>query len=264
MLFRANAGVRRERKLKMTLPRLAPKIASSKKIAQLQIEYATKGRLHIRDVLDPSSADAIYRCLSEQRQWNLVYRMNGEHIDSSAAAVAKWPNRKRLKLQKLIHREARNGFQYFYSTIPIYDIYHQKKLPGHFLNAVLEFLNSHEFLDFVRAIIQDDSVGFADAQATRYDNGNFLTCHDDDVAGKNRRAAYVLNFSPLWNPDWGGALQFFDSAGNIQEAYTPTHNALNLFRVPTNHSVGIVSPFAGAARYSITGWLRAGTDPSIV
>jgi len=245
----------------MTTAELTLQIASSDKMAEYQTEFAKEGRLQIRDVLDPSSADRIYGCLSEQRQWNLVYRVNGKHVDSNADAVAKWPRGKRLKLHKLIHKEARNGFQYLYSTIPIYDIYHQKLLPGHFLNKLYEFLNGQEFLDFVRAITGDDSIEFADAQATRFEAGHFLSSHDDNVPGKNRRAAYVLNLSPLWNPDWGGALQFFDSRGNIEEAYTPTHNALNIFRVPTNHSVAMVSPFAGAARYSITGWFRAGSDP---
>ncbi len=246
----------------MTRAELTLHSASGGKIAKLQTEFAKVGRLHIRDVLDPSSADTIYECLSQQRKWNLVYRANGKHVAANAAAVAKWPRGKRLKLDKLIHKEAQSGFQYLYSAIPIYDIYHQKLLPGNFLNKVHEFLNSQEFLGFARAITGDESIEFADAQATRYDAGHFLTSHNDDVPGKNRRAAYVLNLSPLWNPDWGGALQFFDSRGNIEEAYTPTHNALSIFRVPTIHSVGIVSPFAGAARYAITGWFRAGPDPS--
>jgi Rps23 Pro-64 3,4-dihydroxylase Tpa1-like proline 4-hydroxylase len=31
---------------------------------------------------------------------------------------------------------------------------------------------------------------------------------------------------------------------------------LNIFAVPQPHSVTIVAPFAAAARYSVTGWLR--------
>ena len=98
-------------------------------------------------------------------------------------------------------------------------------------------------------------------QATRFDPGHFLTCHDDSVEGKNRLFAYVLNLSQVWRPDWGGSLQFFNSEGNVEEAYTPAFNTLNMFRVPADHSVGIVAPFAGASRYSITGWLRSGKDP---
>jgi Rps23 Pro-64 3,4-dihydroxylase Tpa1-like proline 4-hydroxylase len=182
-------------------------------------------------------------------------------VDSNAVAVAQWPLAKRRKLEKAVHSVALDGFQYYYANVPIYDIYHQKQLPGNFLNQIVEFLNDPEFLDFVRLITDDESIEFADAQATRYGPGHFLTSHDDNVDGKNRRVAYVLSLSPEWRADWGGALQFFDSKGDIEHAYTPTYNALSLFRVPTNHSVGIVAPFAGAPRYSITGWLRSGPDP---
>ena len=113
----------------------------------------------------------------------------------------------------------------------------------------------------MRAVTGDDTIAFADAQATRFDPGHFLTCHDDKVGGKSRRVAYVLSLSPVWRPDWGGALQFFGVDGNIEQAYVPTYNAINLFRVPSDHSVSIVAPFAGASRYSITGWLRSGKDP---
>ena len=41
----------------------------------------------------------------------------------------------------------------------------------------------------------------------------------------------------------------------------PTFNALNLFAVPQLHSVSFVPPFAGALRFSVTGWLRAGGAP---
>ena len=135
------------------------------------------------------------------------------------------------------------------------------ELPESFFGALFEFLNGSEFLDTIRAVTGDAQIAFADAQATRFDPGHFLTCHDDAIAGKNRRVAFVLSLSPSWRPDWGGALQFFDPAGNVEEAFTPTYNALSLFGVPMDHSVGVVAPFAGAPRYSISGWLRSGADP---
>ena len=70
------------------------------------------------------------------------------------------------------------------------------------------------------------------------------------------KAAYVLNFTPRWSPDWGGILNFIDRDGHVAEGYTPAFNALNVFRVPQLHSVSCVSPYAQAGRYSITGWLR--------
>jgi Rps23 Pro-64 3,4-dihydroxylase Tpa1-like proline 4-hydroxylase len=239
----------------------AIRISSSHDTEALRRQFGQQGRIQVRNFLELGSADAIYSALHGQKRWNLVYMNAGNHVDADANAIAKWPRNQRDKLMKLVYSQATNGFQYMYATVPIYDIYHQKQLPGDYFNEIFEFLNSSAFLDFTRSVTDDDSIGFADAQATRFDPGHFLTGHDDAVPEKNRRVAYVLSLSPVWRADWGGCLQFMNSLGNIEEAYTPTYNALCMFRVPSDHSVSIVAPFAGASRYSITGWLRSGADP---
>ena len=96
-------------------------------------------------------------------------------------------------------------------------------------------------------------IARADAQATCYRPGHFLTRHDDYIDG--RLVAYVLNFTPAWNPDWGGMLLFTDERGHVEEGYVPAWNALNFLKVPQTHAVSLVAPFAGGLRYSITGWL---------
>ena len=95
------------------------------------------------------------------------------------------------------------------------------------------------------------------SEATRYGPGHFLTAHNDNIAGKNCLAAYVINMTPFWRADWGGNLLFLGKEGHVEEGYVPCFNALNLFRVPQVHMVSHVAPFANARRYSITGWLRA-------
>ncbi|HAV49166.1 MAG TPA: proline hydroxylase, partial [Brevundimonas sp.] len=44
--------------------------------------------------------------------------------------------------------------------------------------------------------------------------------------------------------------------GAVTETFTPSFGTLNLFKVPQDHAVSMVAPFAGAPRYSITGWWR--------
>lgn len=224
-------------------------------------EYARTGRVHIPDFLSAASADAIYRHLASQPDWNFVCKLNGRHIDSSENATKALDEAQRSALLKEIRQQARDGFQYNYAAIPIYDIVHQKLLPGDYFYAVFEFLNSAEFLDYARELCDDPSIAFADAQATKYSAGHFLTTHSDDAPGKNRRAAYVLNLTPRWRADWGGGLQFFDKEGHVEAAFLPRFNALNIFAVPADHSVAYVAPFAGESRYSITGWFRSGDDP---
>ena len=119
-----------------------------------------------------------------------------------------------------------------------------------------DMLNGPAFLGFVRTLSGDPRAAYVDAQATRYRAGDFLTAHDDDVVGKSRLYAYVLNLTPQWRTDWGGLLAFHDADGHLAEAYVPTFNALNIFRVPQLHSVTQVASFAAGSRMSITGWIR--------
>lgn len=124
--------------------------------------------------------------------------------------------------------------------------------PAHDLSAVAAFLNSGPFLDFARCVTGNPGLAFADAQATRYRPGHFLSQHDD---APGREAAYVLNLTPRWRPDWGGALLFSDRPGHFSGGYLPAFNALSI--VAAKHLVGFVSPFAGAHRLSISGWFRS-------
>ena len=126
------------------------------------------------------------------------------------------------------------------------------------VDRLLEGLNSEPALEMWRAITGVPEVAFVDGQATRYLPGHFLTRHDDDVEGKNRVAAYVLNLCPRWRPEWGGLLLFHDGEGDIARGLTPRFNALNLFAVPQLHSVSMVTRSAPFRRYAVTGWLRSG------
>jgi Rps23 Pro-64 3,4-dihydroxylase Tpa1-like proline 4-hydroxylase len=155
---------------------------------------------------------------------------------------------------------AQKGFQYLYENYPVYDAYHAGECASPF-DQLFDFLNSGAFLAFTRTVTGHRDITFADAQLTRFGPGDFLTVHNDDVDGKDRRAAFVLNMTPEWEADWGGILQFFDRHKHVEGGFTPCFNALNIFSIPKPHAVSQVSTFSRRARYSITGWLRAGTDP---
>ncbi len=130
--------------------------------------------------------------------------------------------------------------------------------PGHPIHALTHWTNSREFLDFGQEIIIAEDVIKADAQATFYRPGDFLTLHDDDKPGADRRAAYTIGFTRQWRSDWGGQLLFHEKDGAIRRSYLPSLKGLNLFQVPQDHSVAPVAPFATAPRLSVAGWLRGG------
>lgn len=223
--------------------------------------FARDRRVQIRNFLTPESADWSYELLDSFKEWNLAFTADHRHQEISLRAFERWPAAKRRKLLKIIHADARLGFQYLYAAAPIYEIFHGQLLPGHGFNAIYEFLNSPALLRLVADVTGCSQIGFADCRATRFDANHFLTGHDDDVAGKHRLVAYVLNLTPVWRADWGGILQFIDDDGNVAAGFTPSFNTLNLFRVPSVHCVSSVAAFAGASRYSLTGWFRAGEDP---
>lgn len=242
---------------------LSPKLSLSPELSSSpwRERFSERGRIHIPDILSTDSAARLFECLDGQPTWNLVCQQNGKHLDLNDKLESAWSAEQLAQFTSGLHAQAQSGFQYLYRSIPIYDIYHQRMLPGNFLNTVFEFLNSPAFLDYLRDTLQMPDIGFADAQATYFGSGNFLNRHDDQATGKRRLAGYVLNLTPRWDSNWGGALQFYDESHNCVDTLLPSYNALNVFRVPQPHAVTYVPPFAAGKRLSITGWLRAGTDP---
>jgi len=218
--------------------------------------YARHGRVHIPSVFPVEVAERIHRALVSETPWSRVVSGETRHFSFEPGAWEHVPPEKRRELEDAVHVKGRLGFAYFYESFPVADLYEAGKNLDSYLMSVYKFLNSEPFLAFARAVTGATSIAFADAQATCYRSGDFLTAHDDGVEGKHRRAAYILNFTPVWRSDWGGLLQFLEQDGHVSEAYMPVFNALNLVRVPQPHAVSYVNPLAGAARYSITGWLR--------
>ncbi|SEK38457.1 2OG-Fe(II) oxygenase superfamily protein [Colwellia chukchiensis] len=230
-------------------------------ISKLKQDYLAHGYVQLQHALSADSANLISEKLATQKQWNLVYRRNGCHQDLNSVEVATWSSEHKNNLLKLVHSNADNSFQYFYETIPIYDIYYDKLLPGHFFNDIVEFLNSEPTLNLFRTLLNAPEINFADAQITRFSAGHFLNRHNDDVPGKNRVAAFVINLTKEWRADWGGALQLLTNDLDIKKSFMPTFNDINIFKVPVEHLVTYVPPYTPVARLSITGWLRSGVNP---
>lgn len=223
---------------------------------RLKALYATQTRVHVPVVLTPDSASRVHRCLAEDTAYNLVVNSGEKIFDLPPSELAKMSAAQRQNLTEAAGRGAQAGFQFLYDNHRITEQGEPYRDASHGFAAIAAFLNSEDFLGLARDITGHDEIAFADAQATRYGPGHFLTTHDDDVAGKNRVAAYVLNMTPDWRPDWGGLLLFLDEHDRVSGGYTPAFNALNILSLPQRHLVSQVSSFAPARRYSITGWFR--------
>jgi hypothetical protein len=212
--------------------------------------FKQDGRVHIRSFLTQESAARLHQCLSRETDFSLFSRAG----DGPAQVwpVAKLTPGKEAELMGAAYAGAQGGVRYLHDGHILSRGGEAYPDPSHYLSAVAAFLNSAPFLDFARALTGDDAITFAGAQATRYRPGHFFDRHD---GGQEGAAAYVLNMTPRWRPDWGGGLLFSDQPGHLSGGYLPAFNTLNILKVPQEHLVGLVAPFAGAARYAITGWL---------
>jgi len=221
----------------------------------LAAAYSEKKRLHVPAILQPESAAAIADCLEKQVPWGFAY-FDGKPRYHRAEIMARMrPNEQQEILTEIADR-ARIGFQYAYNCYPMLDAYLEKWNQVPLLDRVLEFINMPETLDFIRELTGRNDIIKGDAQATRYGPGQFLKFHTDNITDEYRVAAFVFNFTRVWDPDWGGFLQFYDKNWDITDAYLPRFNALNIFTVPQNHAVSYVANYAAGQRYAITGWFR--------
>lgn len=243
----------------MVKPALA--LNPSLDVEALAGRFARDGRVQIRDFLDPSAAAALHATLKVRGDWAQVVNSGDRVFELSRAARADMTDEQRRALDEAVYAGARGGFQYRYETIRTPDAAAARTASADPLAAFAAWMSGGPTRDLLRRVVAEPGVAYADAQATAYAPGDFLTTHDDGVAGKNRHAAYVLSLTPEWRVEWGGLLLFAPAPDGTVTGLAPAFNTLNLFRVPQSHSVSEVSRAAPNRRYSITGWLRSGAQP---
>ncbi|MDP1027510.1 2OG-Fe(II) oxygenase family protein [Sphingomonas sp. KR1UV-12] len=226
----------------------------------LHAAYARDGRVRIADFLNVSDAEALRRHLTGRTDWRQVMNSGDKVFELDRPTLAAMDAAKRDALDDAVMAGARAGFQYRYETVRVADGVAERAAAGDPLNAFAEWMSGAEALAFLRAVTGAADAVFADAQATAYAPGDFLTAHDDGVAGKDRRAAYVFGLNPRWRPEWGGLLLFHDGADRVA-GVSPAFNTLDLLAVPQPHSVSQVTRAAPSRRYAVTGWLRAQAQP---
>jgi Rps23 Pro-64 3,4-dihydroxylase Tpa1-like proline 4-hydroxylase len=240
----------------MTASDIAPVLNPGLDADALSKDFARQGRLHIRNLLTSDSASRLHRCLEQETDYSVAIMTEQGAQYAKPAALAQ-PDLMR-QVQIGAYNRAHDGqFSFLYDVHIVTQTGAAYPAANHYLRAVTDFLEGEAFLGLCRAVTGLDGIAFADAQATRYRPGHFLTQHDDNVPEQKRLAAYVLNLTPRWRPEWGGLLLFLDGEGHVDQGFTPAFNALNIFTVPQRHIVTQVAPFAGGPRLSITGWLRS-------
>ena len=201
-----------------------------------------RGRAQIRDFLDPEAAEWTYDQLANHTPWGLVYNIGNRVEELTYQQMIGLPPQQLGQLAAGVIERARTQYQFLYHIFPLTTEYFNtaSTLP---ILRFYEFLNSPATIDYFRVLTGRPDIKWAHAQATLYGPGHFLKSHSDLEPNNNRRAvAFVLNFTKLWERDWGGYLQFFNAEHDVELAWRPIFNALNIFTVPQDHSVSMVRP----------------------
>ncbi len=215
------------------------------------------GRAHLPGVLPDATARALHRSLIAEVPFRRHLAAGDRHVTMPMDAFEAQPEAWKAEVYGAVRTAAAAGFSYLFDNYALAEEIEGGTRLGLAVEQVYDALNSPAGLKWLRLITGEPRCAYVDAQATRFLAGHFLTQHDDDVSGKDRLFAYVLNLTPEWRADWGGLLLFTDGDGHVSEGYTPAFNALNLLRVPQEHLVTEVASYAPGARLSITGWIRS-------
>jgi Rps23 Pro-64 3,4-dihydroxylase Tpa1-like proline 4-hydroxylase len=218
---------------------------------ELSRSFSQQGIIRIENFLQASTADVLSSCLSVDVTFENAFHLEGSNRQASDKDIAELPVESRRQLYQAIYDNAANGSGFLYGRNKITT---ESITP---LKEALSLINNVTIIDAIKQITHQPNLTHADAQATRFRVGDFLTRHIDDVPNETRKIAYVLGLSPFWHPDWGGLLQFFENNGTPTKAWSPSYNSLTLFDVTKVHSVTSIAPFAKNNRYSITGWFRS-------
>ncbi len=218
----------------------------------LGAEFRRAGHIRIPRFLGSGAAE-LYRNLEERGDWTqLVNRELGAH----EIAWSQWSapgSAVRAAIEPEIFERARDGFQYSYAALRVPPLGETSDCPV--LRAIADFMRQPEVTGFLAEITGIAAPRFVDGQATAYGEGDFLTGHDDDLAGSGRQAAFVLGLTPQWRLEWGGLLMFHELGQVDFRGKVPQFNTLDLFAVPVYHSVSMVTRAAPRRRYAVTGWL---------
>ena len=83
--------------------------------------------------------------------------------------------------------------KYFYRCAPI-----PKKM--------LEFLHSEEFLSLLSAILEKDITQLDQGRCYQFGWKNYTLLHDDILLTSG--VDIIFDFTPSWNEDWGGAINY--------------------------------------------------------
>lgn len=236
-------------------------------------DFRKTGRLRIRNFLDGRSANEIYQHLTHDVQWRTFLVANENLMGTSPGEPLATRPEDETEILDMAYEGARSNFACVFDADRLYseDLAdaissegspaagdHMEPASSPILGPFESFLASTRVVEFLRRVSGITAVDGLNVQshAIRFRRGHFMTFHagtwSADTTGK-RRAAFYLNLTPEWRPEWGGMLEFRTAEADNVEAFMPSFNTLDLFAFPQGHWISPVAPFAGGPVLAITG-----------
>jgi len=215
--------------------------------------YKVNKRLQIPDFLETATADKIYQVLTTKTPWQFSYNDGKKALWQDPKEFEMKIGRRLREMTANIFEAAAGGkFQYVRFARPLGENQTGMKPLDPALVDVYDFLNGKEVKAFVKAVT-GKTVKEADAEVHWYQNDHFQTCGNGTERGKKSGIGFSLNLAWDWTADWGGNTLFYDQTGNVEELFIPGYNSLEIFEIPTTHSISTVATYAPSHRLSITG-----------
>ncbi len=227
-------------------------------VEALAADFVRDGRVRIYGLL-AEGAEYLHDYLDTTPNWIKLIKQERGVLELGPDERVGLSSEEWAEIEAEAQRRARFDFQYRYDGLRVAAPADPEDEEGTPLTEFAELMQTSEMLDLLRAITGQAGT-FTDGFATAYGTGDFLTGHDDDVQGKNRLAAYVYGLTKGWRIEWGGLLLFHGPHERTVSGLAPRFNTLDLFSVPQQHSVTMVTPAAPHRRYAVTGWLRREPD----
>ena len=222
-------------------------------VAAIRRDYEEQGRVRIYSLLS-EGAPELYEHLIARTDWFHAFTTDGGIVKLEAADKAAMSPDEWAALEAEAHERARRAFQYRYEAVRVPDADDAASMRDP-LARFVDFLHGPELSRFLESVTGHTDFSFKEGQVTAFGPGDFLTGHDDGVHGKDRLCAMVFGLTPLWRLEYGGLLMFHGESDRIFTGNVPRFNSLDLFKVPQQHSVSLVTPAAPHRRISVTGWL---------
>ena len=223
-------------------------ISPSLDTKKIHHEFIQDGRVQINDIMPIEQIDSIYKVLHENITFDQAVTLNNQAKLLRRKDIASLGQHGINNLMRQVYQNAAKGIGFWYGRAP------DSERNNSILAEFERWIKSDLAINFIKAVTGNNDICNAVIQYTKYLPGEFLTRHKDKGAEDQRRIAFVLHLSPQWHPDWGGVLQFYQQSGQPRDAWAPKYGCLHLFDTKHIHAVTTISPFAPAARYTISGW----------